>query len=73
MRFHLPAFLIQGLLEEIDPPILTFTNPSLNSRFSLLSPEQLTIVRDYLRFMADDPDCPWKEDIHAALDGYWAE
>ena len=74
MRFHLPAFLIQGLLEEIDPPIFDLTyKPGENAeRFSLLSPEQRAIVRDYLRFIIDDPDED-DEDLRAAIEGCWSE
>lgn len=74
MRFHLPAFLIQGLLEEIDPPIFTLTGNRLLYRFTLLSPGQRAVVRDYLRFMIDDPDGSYhKKDLLTAIAGYWAE
>lgn len=74
MRFHLPAFLIQGLLEEIDPPIFALTRNSLLERFTLFSPEQRAIVRDYLRFMVDDPDESYhKQDLLIAIAGYWAD
>ena len=75
MRFHLPAFLIAALREDIDDPVFTLTYPPSLERggiFDLMSPEQRSVIRDYLLFMTGDPDED-DADLHAALHGYWSE
>jgi hypothetical protein len=77
MRFHLPAFLIADLKDQLrmDPIFhLAYLNDYSISKLVLLSPAQRSAVRNYLLLAKENPnneyDCPH---IEKALSEYWAE
>ncbi len=77
MRFHLPAFILADLQDQLNTldPVFTLTSSSeyARSRFTLLSAEQRAAIRDYLMFVRDNPD-QWAErgrGLDRAIDSYW--
>jgi len=75
MRFHLPAFLIANLKEElkVDPIFhLTYLNDYSKSQLGLLSPEQRAAVRSYLLWVKNQPNYEIDlEVIKSSLETYW--
>jgi hypothetical protein len=75
MRFHLPAFLIADLSGEHSQGMIFHLTQSsgLESQYDLLDQAQRDAVRNYLAFMAQEPDQVWdREHIQRALAGYWS-
>ena len=74
MRFHLPAFMIAELRREFDLGMeFSLYHAPWRGQFSLLSKAQRTVVRSFLRHIAEDPGFSYERaDILKALDGYWA-
>ena len=77
MRFHLPAYLLAGLLGDDDFGItFCLTHPSDHrlSQFVLLSPGQRAAVRAFLLHILDDPDQEFSRSyITRALNEYWTD
>ena len=75
MRFHLPAFLIADLNEElgVDPIFhLTYLNDYSKSQLGLLSSNQCAAVRSYLLLIKNKPDYEFSRDaIERSLETYW--
>jgi hypothetical protein len=74
-RFHLPAYLIADLRGEFHFGMsYCLTESCLTDRFLLLNPRQRWAVRDYLIFIAEDPDYQFERShILRALDDGWSE
>lgn len=77
MRFHLPAFIIAELKGEYGMGMeftLTHLDDHTRNKFGLLSPEQRLVVREYLKFLREDPDSEFHyAHIDPALNDYWTE
>jgi len=74
MRFHLPAFMTAELRGEYHSDLaFILTQVSDYSRYySALNQAQRAVVRDYLRFLRDDPGYAFsRPHIERALQGYW--
>lgn len=77
MRFHLPAYLIADLRGELHQDIRFHLNSrALDSRFSLLSPEQKAAVRHYLELQLEvlpEPNLQFEQSgIRESINGFWA-
>lgn len=77
MRFHLPAYLIADLRGECGVGMdfcLTHLDDHKEQKFSLLSAAQRAAVREYLRFILEEPDYKFgRPHIERALAGFWSE
>jgi hypothetical protein len=77
MRFHLPAYLIADLKGEYRFGMafcLTHLSDYKEQQFSLLSADQRRVVREYLRFIFEEPDHEFERPhIERALLGFWNE
>ena len=77
MRFHLPAYLIADLKEQlgVDPVFhLTHLDDYARGKLVLLSAEQPAAVRAYLLFVRDEPNYEFdREAIDLALENYWCD
>ena len=77
MRFHLPAYLIADLRGEYGFGMdfdLTHLSDHKEEKFSLLSVAQRGAVREYLRFILEEPDYEFgRPHIERALAGFWSE
>ncbi|RYD61323.1 MAG: hypothetical protein EOP83_17295 [Verrucomicrobiaceae bacterium] len=77
MRFHLPAYLIADLMGEYGFGMdfdLTHLSDHKVEQFALLSAAQRAAVRDYLRFIFEEPDYEFgRPHIERALVGFWSE
>lgn len=72
MRFHLPAFLIADLDGEYRFGMAFCLTQCLDERFALLSRAQAEVVREYLRFIEEEPDYEFeREHIRRALEEFW--
>lgn len=75
MRFHLPAYLIADLSGEYSFGMafcLTHLSDYKEQQFSLLSAAQRGSVREYLRFIFEEPDYEFeRHHIERALLGFW--
>ena len=75
MRFHLPAFIIGSMKDEVDDPIfhLTHLDDYAKSKLTSLSNEQILAVESYLNWCLDNPDYQYEYPmIKRALNEYWA-
>ena len=75
MRFHLPAFLMADLKEELEFDFIFHLAP-LNdcdkSKLVLLSSDQRSAVRSYLFLVKNKPDYEFsRETIERSLETYW--
>ena len=77
MRFLLPAWMLAELRDDGIAGLiwsLCRIDPHNEHKFSLLSPEQRSVVRGFLAFMRDDPDYTHKRaEIGAAIDHIWSQ
>ncbi|BCX48694.1 hypothetical protein HAHE_26020 [Haloferula helveola] len=77
MRFHLPAWMFAELRDDGIAGLigsLCRISPHNEQQFSLLSPEQRSVVRDFLEFMRDDPDYTHERaEIDAAIKHIWSQ
>ena len=77
MRFHLPAFMIDGLTTERNFTVifcLTHLSAWSMTKFADLTPAQRSAVRAFLLLLKDDDACTFeKPQIEAALANYWTE
>jgi Family of unknown function (DUF6714) len=77
MRFHLPAIMIAQLSGTllVDPIFqLTQIDDYQRERFQLLSREQRSAVRAFLRTLSEDPDFQiQREAIVGAIEEYWSD
>ena len=82
MRFHLPAFMVEDLREQLvsADPIFHLTylherhdlNEYQKQRWALLSNDQRAAVREYLHFIRDDPSHSYEHPaVRRALAEYW--
>lgn len=72
MRFHLPAYLIADLDGNYGFGMAFHLTQCPDERFSLLSALQAKALREYLRFIEDEPDYALdREQIQNALKEYW--
>ncbi len=76
MRFHLPAWILAELRDEGIVGLiwsLCRIGPHNEHQFSLLTPEQRSVVRDFLELMRDDPDYTHERaEIDAAIEHIWS-
>lgn len=75
MRFHLPAFLIADIKEELEFHFifhLTELTDYGKSQLSLLSSDQRAVIRRYLLWLKNKPDY-WvdQERVERSLETYW--
>src|SRR5688572_8588702 len=72
MRFHLPAYMIAELecRYGFDLAASIAYSASDDERYSLLDEAQRAVVRDFLRFVRDEPDYD-RASIQLALTNYW--
>ena len=77
MRFHLPAWMLAELRDEGIVGLigsLCRIAPHHEHQFSLLSPAQRSVVRDFLEFMRDDPEYSHERaEIYAAIEHIWSQ
>ena len=76
MRFHIPAYLIADLDGNFDFDVLYSLTLStlMADQFALLNADQRGVIRDYLRFMAEEQThASNREHIQTALAGYWSQ
>lgn len=77
MRFHLPAWMLAELRDEGIAGLiwsLCRVAPHNEHQFSLLSPAQRSVVRDFLEFMRDDPDYSHERaEIDTAIQHIWSQ
>jgi hypothetical protein len=77
MRFHLPAHLIADLKGEYGFGMafcLTHLSDYKEQQFALLTATQRKVVREYLRFILEEPDYEFERpDVERALLGFWSE
>ncbi|MCW1886485.1 hypothetical protein OKA04_17235 [Luteolibacter flavescens] len=77
MRFHLPAYLIADLKGEYGFHLdfsLTHLSDYNKGQFASLSAHQREAVREYLRFIFEEPDYLYERPyIEGALLGFWSE
>jgi hypothetical protein len=72
MRFHLPAFLIADLDGNYEFGMDYCLTLCPGEQFALLNTAQAETVRDFLRFIEDEPDYALsRERIRHAIDEYW--
>lgn len=74
MRFHLPAYMIASLNDEVDDPIfhLTHLDDYAKSKLTTLNREQINAIVGYLKWcLASEDLWPDHEDIQKALNEYW--
>ena len=75
MRFHLPAFIVGSLKNEVDDPIFHLTHLSeyAESQFTSLNKEQVSAIVNYLNWCLETPEYQHERPmIEKALNGYWA-
>lgn len=77
MRFHLPAYLIADLSGEYGYGMafcLTHSSDYTDQQFKLLSAPQRRAVREYLRFILEEPSYEFERpDVERSLLGRWHE
>jgi hypothetical protein len=77
MRFHLPAWMLAELRDDGIACLiwsLCRIAPHSEHQFSLLSPVQRSVVRDFLEFMRDDPEYTHERaEIDAAINHFWSQ
>ena len=77
MRFHLPAWMLGELRDDGIVGLiwsLCRIAPHNEHQFSLLSPEQRFVVRDFLEFMREDPEYEHeRSEIEAAIEHIWSQ
>jgi len=76
MRFHLPAYIIGSLKEEVDDPIfhLTHLDDYAKSKLTTLSDNQVNAVVSYLNWCLDASEYQYEKPmIQRALDEYWTK
>jgi len=77
MRFHLPAFMTDGLITELNFSViscLTHLSDWSLKKFGDFTPAQRTAVRAYLLLLKDDDNCAFeKPQIEMALADYWTK
>jgi hypothetical protein len=74
MRFHLPAYMIAELEGRygFDLASTIAYSTTDDERYTLLNDAQRAAVRDFLRFVRDEPDYKFqRESIQLALTNYW--
>ena len=75
-RFHLPAWMLAELRDEGIVGLISSLcriAPHAEHKFALLSPEQRSVVREFLEFMRDDPDYTRDQrEIDAAIEHIWS-
>lgn len=74
MRFHLPAFLVASIKEQVDDPIfhLTHLDDYAKSKLTVLNPEQRRAVSKYLAWCSEQEDYEFERPlIQRVLDEYW--
>lgn len=74
MKFHLPAFIIGSLKDEVDDPIfhLTQLDDYARSKLVTLDDEQRKAVASYLSWCLENEDFEYEHPvIQRALDEYW--
>ena len=76
MRFHLPAFIVASLNDEVDDPLFHLTNLSEynKSQFTTLTTEQNKAVVSYLNWCLQNTDHEHDHKmIIRALNKYWLQ
>ncbi len=75
MRFHIPAYILADLNGDYGfglAFVLTMTS-RLEEQFRLLNKEQREAVRDYLKYIGNEPEYEFeREHITNALNNYWS-
>jgi hypothetical protein len=74
MRFHLPAYMIAELEGRygFDLASTIASSTTDDERYTLLDEAQRAAVRDFLRFVLDEPEYAFdRENIQLALTRYW--
>ena len=74
MRFHLPAYLIASLKDELEVDLmfyLTCLNGYGREHFSLLNSDQRSVVKEFLELCLIDSDEVFGPDVEQALNSYW--
>jgi hypothetical protein len=76
MRFHLPAYIIGSLKEEIDDPVfhLTHLDDYAKSKLTTLSSDQVKAVVNYLNWCLETQEYEYEHPmIEKALNAYWSQ